>query len=147
MFEGSIKALQAALTVALDQAERFHADVAKSNLRAQQTVGRQLEEHTIPSLKRLLEAEDAFGGIPALKRTAGFLEQPGGLNGVVGQAISKNVKEEVGALVEDAENLAWDLLPQRHCSALLMNMGDDLFEAGLDAWMAARGVKVTGWKS
>ena len=102
MFEGSIKALQAALTVALDQAERFHADVAKSNLRAQQTVGRQLEEHTIPSLKRLLEAEDAFGGIPALKRTAGFLEQPGGLNGVVGQAISKNVKEEVGALVEDA---------------------------------------------
>lgn len=113
MFEGSIKALQSALAVALDQAERFHADVARSNLRAQQTVGRQLEEHTIPSLKRLLEAEDAFGGIPALKRTAGFLERPGAQDGVVGQAISNKSKAEVEELVEEAAQAEVKLLTEQ----------------------------------
>lgn len=52
-----------------------------------------------------------------------------------------------GALLESIEEKAWDLLPQRHCSMRLMNMSDDLFEQGLDAWMAERGVKVTQWKS
>ncbi len=53
----------------------------------------------------------------------------------------------LGALLEAVEGKAWDSLPQRHCSARLMHMADDLLERGCDLWMAERGVKTTGWLS
>jgi hypothetical protein len=52
-----------------------------------------------------------------------------------------------GALLEQIEEVAWNLLPQRHCSMRLMNMSDELFEQGLDRWMVERGVRATEWKS
>lgn len=54
-----------------------------------------------------------------------------------------------GALLEGVEEVAWDLLPQRSCSMRLCNMSDQLFEQGLDAWIAGKRVVVTteGWKS
>lgn len=48
----------------------------------------------------------------------------------------------LGALIEAVEECAWDTLPQRHCSMRLMNMSDELLERGIDAWMAAKGIKV-----
>ncbi len=55
----------------------------------------------------------------------------------------------LGSLLEGIEEVAWDLLPQRHCSMRLANMSDDLFEQGLDAWIAGKRVVVStgGWKS
>lgn len=41
-----------------------------------------------------------------------------------------------GALIEAIEEKAWDALPRRHCSMRLMNMADDLFEYGLDLYLA-----------
>ncbi len=54
-----------------------------------------------------------------------------------------------GSLLEGIEEVAWDLLPQRHCSMRLANMSDELFEQGLDAWIAGKRVVVstTGWLS
>ncbi len=54
-----------------------------------------------------------------------------------------------GALLEGIEEVAWDLLPQRHCSMRLANMSDELFEQGLDAWIAGKRVVVStsGWLS
>ena len=97
MFEGSIRSLQVALMAALDQAERLHAEVAKAPLRVQQTVGRQLEEYTIPLLHRLLDREDAAGGVPTLRRTANALE------GEADQAGRKVAGEvDIPCLVEQA---------------------------------------------
>lgn len=52
-----------------------------------------------------------------------------------------------GEVLEAAEECAWDSLPYRHCSMRLSQMSDELFEQGLDLWMAAHGVKVTQWLS
>ncbi len=54
-----------------------------------------------------------------------------------------------GSLLEGVEEVAWNLLPQRHCSMRLANMSDELFEQGLDAWIAGKRVVVStgGWKS
>ena len=100
MFDGSIRSLQVALMAALDQAERLHAEVSRAPLRVQQTVGRQLEEVTIPMLHRLLDQEDAFGGIPTLRRTAGALDGTSGADGMVAM-VSKS-KRLIGQLVDEA---------------------------------------------
>ncbi len=54
-----------------------------------------------------------------------------------------------GSLLEGIEEVGWDLLPKRHCSMRLCNMSDELFEQGLDAWIAGKRVTVstTGWLS
>ncbi len=52
-----------------------------------------------------------------------------------------------GALIEAVEEVAWDLLPHRHCSMRLMHMSDELFEQGVDHWMAGKRVVNTGWVS
>lgn len=53
-----------------------------------------------------------------------------------------------GIVIERIEDMAWDSVPHRYCSARLMNMPDELFEHGLDLWMKANGVTVSGgWKS
>lgn len=39
-----------------------------------------------------------------------------------------------GQLIESVENLAWDMVAQRHVSMCLMHLSDHLFEAALDQW-------------
>lgn len=44
-----------------------------------------------------------------------------------------NPDMRLGQLLETIEDTGWDMLSQRACAPRLMWMGDDLFEAALDA--------------
>ena len=41
----------------------------------------------------------------------------------------------LGTLLEQVENIAWDLYPMRTCSARLMNLDNGAFEAALNMWI------------
>jgi len=43
-----------------------------------------------------------------------------------------------GQLVENVENTAWDLVAQRHCSARLANLPDQVLEMALDKTLSTQ---------
>lgn len=46
----------------------------------------------------------------------------------------------LGAIIEDIENRAWDTVPQRHVSMRLMNLPDEILERGMDSWLKDKGL-------
>jgi len=54
----------------------------------------------------------------------------------LGSAWEQTPDLNFGKLVESIDNSVWDIVPHRHCSARLMNISDNLFEAALDRWIA-----------
>lgn len=47
----------------------------------------------------------------------------------------------LGQLLESVENVGWDMVPQRVAAPRLLWMGNDVFEAALDAWNADPAVR------
>lgn len=46
-----------------------------------------------------------------------------------------------GQLAESIDNTVWELVPNRHCSARMMNIPDELFESTLDLWIRMPAVR------
>lgn len=46
----------------------------------------------------------------------------------------------LGAIIEDIENRAWDTVPQYHVSMRLMNLPDEILERGMDSWLKEKGL-------